>query len=244
MKEWFEDWFDTVYCNALYRERNEEEADKFIEYLVHELQLKKRSKILDVACGLGRHAIALNELGFDVTGIDLSFKKIASNNSAENDYLHFYRHDMRHIFRINYFDCVFNFFTSFGYFESHHDEKNVAYSMAANLKQGGHLVIDYLNAEFVKSNLIKEEKIQSGGYEFIIHKHLENDRISKKITVVEKDKCSVFYEKVRMYSLKQMTSLFSPFSLSLQNVYGSYKLEPYDELHSERMILVFAKNKS
>lgn len=244
MKEWFEDWFDTVYYNALYSERNEDEADRFIELLVEELHVNKGSKILDVACGRGRHAVALNELGYDVTGIDLSFKKIASNNSVEKDQLHFYRHDMRHIFRINYFDCVFNFFTSFGYFESHHEEKNVAYSMAANLKWGGHLVIDYLNAEFVKNNLIKEDKIKSGDYEFIIHKHLENDRISKKITVVEKDKCSVFYEKVRMYSLQQMTELFSPFSLSLQNVYGSYRLEPYDELHSERMILVFSKNKS
>ena len=106
MKEWFEDWFDTVFYNTLYIERNEEEADGFVDRLVQELHLVKGTKILDVGCGNGRHAIALHELGFDVTGIDLSYKKIAGIQAIQNDNLHFYRHDMRHIFRINYFDST------------------------------------------------------------------------------------------------------------------------------------------
>lgn len=243
MKEWFEGWFDTVYYNALYSGRNEEEADLFVERLVQALHLAKDSSILDVACGKGRHALALYELGFDVTGIDLSFKKIEANQRYQNDRLHFYRHDMRHIFRINYFDCVFNFFTSFGYFESSYDEKNVVSGMSANLKWGGRLVIDYLNAEFVKQNLAKKEEMHVESFDFIIEKKLENDRISKKITVVENDKCTVFYEKVRMYSLQQMVHLFSAYSLSLEKAYGSYRLDPYHESNSERMILVFRKSK-
>jgi SAM-dependent methyltransferase len=241
MKEWFEDWFDTVYYNALYKERDEEEADRFVEQLVKELQLETDSKILDVGCGTGRHAIALNELGFDVTGVDLSFKKIQADLPFENERLHFYRHDMRHIFRINYFDCVFNFFTSFGYFELPNDEKNAAAGMATNLKLGGYLVIDYMNAEYVKQRLVQDEKLHAGGYDFIIDKCLDNHRISKKITVLDKDRSLVFYEKVRMYSLLQMINLFSNFSLANVKTYGSYRLEPYDELNSERMILVFRK---
>ncbi len=241
MKEWFEDWFDTVYYNALYSNRNEEEADRFVERLVEMLQLEKEAKILDLACGRGRHSIALNELGFDVTGIDLSFKKIADILPFQNDRLHFYRHDMRHIFRINYFDCVFNFFTSFGYFESHYDEKNVASGMSANLKNGGYLIIDYLNAEFVRQHLVERDETNTSDYNFIIEKRLEDDRILKKITVIEKDKCSIFYERVRMYSLNQMIQLFSGYNLTLEKKYGNYKLEPYSEMNSKRMILVFRK---
>ena len=113
--------------------------------------------------------------------------------------------------------------------------------MSANLKWGGYLVIDYLNAEFVKQNLVQSEKIKVGEYDFIIDKCLEKDRISKKITVIENDKTSVFYEKVRMYSFNQMVNLFSNFSLKLEKTYGSYRLDPYDEIYSERMILVFRK---
>lgn len=244
MKEWFEDWFDTVYYDALYKARNEEEADLFVERLVHALQIKKDSRILDVACGNGRHAIALNELGYDVTGIDLSFHKIGEIVSLQNERLHFYRHDMRHIFRINYFDFVFNFFTSFGYFESHNDEKKVASGMSANLKWDGCLVIDFLNAEFVKQNMVNKEEVKTGEYEFVIEKNLNHDWISKKITVIEKDQCSVFYEKVRMYSLNQMISLFSAYDLVLEKKFGSYRLDPYHEYHSERMILIFRKNRN
>jgi SAM-dependent methyltransferase len=242
MKEWFEDWFDTDYYDALYKQRNEQEADLFVERLVQALQIKKDTRILDVACGNGRHAIALNALGYDVTGIDLSFHKIEEVLPFQNERLHFYRHDMRHTFRINYFDCVFNFFTSFGYFESHNDEKKVASGMSANLKWNGYLIIDYLNAEFVKRNMIAREELKVGNYEFIIEKKLELDRISKKITVIEKDKCSVFNEKVRMYSLNQMVDLFSSYNLALENKFGSYRLDPYHEDQSERMILIFRKH--
>ncbi|MBK9728180.1 MAG: methyltransferase domain-containing protein [Saprospiraceae bacterium] len=243
MKEWFEDWFDTKYYQALYRDRNEEEADLFIELLIEQLNLPKESKILDIGCGKGRHAVALNQLGFDVTGIDLSFSKIAGNQLTENDLLHFYRHDMRHLFRINYYDFVFNFFTSFGYFESHNDEKNVASAMAANLKWDGTLVLDYLNAEYVRNNLVETEEIMVDDYNFRIHKRIVDDRISKKITIIEEDQCLIFYEKVRLYSLKQMVELFTIYNLYLESVYGSYHLDAYDPLRSERMILVFKKKR-
>jgi SAM-dependent methyltransferase len=243
MKEWFEEWFDTGYYNELYSLRNEDEADRFIELLVKNLNLKPGSKILDVACGNGRHSIALNELHFDVTGIDLSFQKIRDILSFQNEQLHFYRHDMRHLFRINYFDCVFNFFTSFGYFDSHHDEKNVAHSMSANLVPDGHLVIDYLNTEYVKKHLKSKDEIQTESFRFVIEKTLEPDRISKKITVYDKEESKTYYEKVWLYPYAKMIDLFSAYSLQLEETYGSYKLDPYDELNSERMILIFRKVK-
>ena len=73
--------------------------------------------MLDVACGKGRHSRFLAEKGYDVTGIDLSEYSIGEALKYEAENLHFYRHDMRLPFWINYFDYAFNFFTSFGYFQ-------------------------------------------------------------------------------------------------------------------------------
>ncbi len=56
----------------------------------------------------------LASLGYDTTGIDLSEESIEEALKMENDKLHFYQHDMRLPFWINYFDYAFNFFTSFG----------------------------------------------------------------------------------------------------------------------------------
>ncbi len=243
MKKWFEDWFDTIYYKALYSGRNEAEADHFVENLMEKIHLPEGATILDVACGRGRHAKALFDLGYDVTAIDLSYNKTVDNLRFQNDRLHFYRHDMRSIFRINYFDCVINVFTSFGYFDSQLDERNAAAAISANIKWNGYFIIDYFNASYVKNNLVESEKMYSSNYEFIITKKLENDRISKKITVLDNAKTLVFYEKVRMYSFTEMRQLFENYSLRLEKAYGSYQLSPYHELESERMILIFKKIK-
>ena len=57
------------------------------------LNLKKGSKLLDIACGKGRHATYFNSLGFDVVGIDLSPNNITSAKNNENTTLKFEVHD-------------------------------------------------------------------------------------------------------------------------------------------------------
>ena len=71
-KEWFRDWFDSPYYDLLYKYRDEEEAWQFTKKLVEHLHAKPGEKILDVACGKGRHSRSLAEMGYDVTGFDLA----------------------------------------------------------------------------------------------------------------------------------------------------------------------------
>jgi 2-polyprenyl-3-methyl-5-hydroxy-6-metoxy-1,4-benzoquinol methylase len=43
-----------------------------IEFLVIELKLVDGESILDVGCGIGRHALPLAQRGYRVTGVDIS----------------------------------------------------------------------------------------------------------------------------------------------------------------------------
>ena len=124
MAEWYKEWFNSPFYHKLYFERDEQEAQKFILKLLDYLKPPIESQILDVACGRGRHSRFLAQHGYDVTGIDLSHDSIAFAKQFETDRLHFYQHDMRLPAWINYFDYVFNFFTSFGYFKTRreHDD--------------------------------------------------------------------------------------------------------------------------
>src|SRR5437762_12121241 len=121
-RPWYKDWFNSPFYHKLYFERNEEEAKQFIHKLIGFLQPQPGSLMLDAACGRGRHSRILAEMGFEVTGFDLSFENIKyaklSEQSAgsRGDDPEFYQHDMRYTLRANYYDFVFNFFTSFGYF--------------------------------------------------------------------------------------------------------------------------------
>jgi SAM-dependent methyltransferase len=53
-----------------------------VDFLLEELQLPLGSTILDVGCGTGRHAIALTQRGYAVTGIDLSSEMLARAAAA------------------------------------------------------------------------------------------------------------------------------------------------------------------
>ena len=75
-KEWFKDWFNTSYYHTLYKHRDESEAHRFIDHLCAYLKVKKGSKILDLACGKGRHALHLAKKGYQTTGVDLSEESI------------------------------------------------------------------------------------------------------------------------------------------------------------------------
>src|SRR5258706_2099165 len=142
---WYKEWFSSPFYHRLYFERDKKEAEAFIHKLTHFLQPLPRSYMLDVACGRGRHSLILAEMGFDVTGIDLSLESIYYAKQFEKDNLSFYQHDMRLPFWINYFDYAFNFFTSFGYFATRREHDDAMRTITGSLKPGGCFIIDYLN---------------------------------------------------------------------------------------------------
>ena len=84
IENWYASWFKTPFYHILYKDRNDQEARFFMDGLTSFLNLPSGSEILDLACGKGRHARYLNELGFDVTGVDLSPESIAYETDVEN----------------------------------------------------------------------------------------------------------------------------------------------------------------
>lgn len=239
--EWFECWFDSPYYHILYKDRDFSEAELFIDNLVKQLQPNPNSRILDLACGKGRHAIYLNKKGFDVTGVDLSPHSITCAKYGENEKLHFYTHDMRKVFRTNYFDLILNLFTSFGYFDQDRDNNAVLNSAAIGLKPGGTIVLDFMNSKKVVSNLPYSGTKTIEGIEFKITKSLENNFIVKKIEFETKGKSYQFEERVKALSYKELEKYFLANELKIVNLWGNYNLDVFDEKSSDRLIIVAKK---
>src|SRR5690606_41341056 len=95
-KKWFQNWFNSPYYHILYHQRNDAEAEYFIDNLCSHLRPKHDARLLDIACGRGRHATYLQKKGYDVTGIDLSVANIQFATQFENSKMHLCVHDMRH----------------------------------------------------------------------------------------------------------------------------------------------------
>ncbi len=243
-QNWFKDWFNSPYYHQLYANRDESEAAAFVDKLISHLQPPQNSLMLDVACGKGRHSIQLAEKGFDVTGIDLSEESINEALPYQNDSLHFYRHDMRLPFWINYFNYVFNFFTSFGYFKTKREHNNALRTMAQALQNNGCLVLDYLNVGYAEDQMIPHTDKEINGVKYSISKWSDDFHFYKKITVTD-NKLSgdlVFTEKVAKFSLGDFTEMFTDQGLSVTEVYGDYNFNPYDIRRSPRLILIAKKN--
>lgn len=239
--KWFECWFDSPYYHVLYKNRNFNEAELFIDKLIQLLKPSKESRFLDLGCGKGRHAIYLNKKGFDVTGIDLSEKSIACAKTLENEQLHFYTHDMRKLFRTNYFDVVLNLFTSFGYFEQERDDNAVINSARKALKPDGLFVLDFMNSKKVIANLSCEETKTVEGIEFKISKRFENNFIVKQIDFTDKGKNYHFQERVKALTLNDFEKYFKANKLKILHLRGNYGLEEFDENSSDRLIVVARK---
>ncbi len=240
--DWYENWFGSPYYKILYQDRDEQEARAFIENLINYLEPPADCRMLDIACGEGRHAIQLAEHGYDITAIDLSQANIETAKASENEHLHFFVHDMRFPFYINYFDFAFNFFTSFGYFIHDRDHLLAAKSFAGAIKKDGLLVIDYLNLDYVLQHMTTSQTVQRGSYTFHIQKTLLRNHIVKDIKFTDANNKSRHYtETVAAFRLQDFIEMFKKAGLSLVNTFGDYKLNEYHEADSLRMIMIFKK---
>ncbi|MFZ1527547.1 MAG: class I SAM-dependent methyltransferase [Ferruginibacter sp.] len=240
---WFKDWFNSPYYHLLYFNRDDREAAAFINKLIDHLQPAPGSKMLDVACGKGRHSIQLASKGFNVTGIDLSEDSIKEALNSEKENLHFYRHDMRLLFWINYFDYAFNFFTSFGYFNTQRENDDAVRTIVKALKPGGIFVIDYLNVHFAEDHLQHQSEKQVEDINFIITKWFDETHFYKKIMVEDEqlEAPLIHTEKVAKFSLGDFNEMLSYLGMQVQEVFGDYNFGRYDVRLSPRMIIVAKK---
>jgi len=247
-KEWFETWFDTPYYHLLYENRNHGEAEQFIVKLLKYLNLSAGANALDVACGIGRFSIALAKHNLNVVGIDLSLRNIEHTGIHESENLSFYQHDMREIFYVNYFDAVFNMFTSFGFFNLERDHLKSVRAMSHALKKGGKLVIDFFNSEKILKTLIPQQQFTKNNILFNIRKSIEENQagftrevIVKKIYFQDKGTEHEFEERVMALRLADFKKYFEANHLKLVDVFGDYNLNAFDEMKSDRMILIAEK---
>jgi SAM-dependent methyltransferase len=241
-KEWFSEWFDSPYYHILYKNRDEREAEFFLRNLVDRFAFTHEQKLIDLACGKGRHSIYLNSLGFDVMGVDLAAQSIAAAKASENNRLHFEVQDLRHLPYLNRFDVALNLFTSFGYFDCDDTNQNVMHQINHILKPNGLVVIDFMNVECVLASLIPYEQKVVDGILFTITKKVVDGILLKRIEFNDKGKSYSFSEEVQVLRLADFERLFKIAGFEKVAVYGNYHLDEFDLKQADRLILVGRKN--
>jgi SAM-dependent methyltransferase len=237
-KNWFTSWFDSPYYHILYKERNYREAQVFMDNLTQYLNLPEKAKVLDLACGKGRHAIYLSQLGYKVLGADLSENSIAEARKNSTTNLSFEVHDMREPFSEK-FDAIFNLFTSFGYFEDEADNLKTLRAIKESLSDNGFAVIDFMNVNQVIETLVPEEIKTVDQIDFHIKRYLKERHIYKEISFEHHGESYHFTEKVSAFSLKDFENMMEEAGIYLLDIFGDYQLKKFHKTNSERLIMIF-----
>ena len=225
----------------LYGHRDNVEAKKSISRILDHLGITSGYRVLDLACGRGRHAVHLRQSGVEVVGVDLSPENIAYAQRFATKGLEFHVHDMREVFEKEGFDLVFNLFTSFGYFESYIENFEVIQAVHSSLRPGGLFVLDFLNPlrENLEKDVQKEQNIEN--CTFRISKKVEDGTFVKRIEVIDNDGTYSFEERVKAFDVWHLSTMLENAGFVVQNVFGNYALEPFVGSLSERTILIGKK---
>lgn len=239
-RAWYKDWFDSPYYHILYKNRDHEEAQLFLDHLIAYLQPDPQANILDLACGKGRHATYLHQKGFSCTGVDLSPANIQAAQENCSD-VRFAVHDIREVFEVSAFDFILNLFTSFGYFENDADHVQVMKAVSTMLKPQSTFVIDFMNAELMIKQLVPSESKEIEGIQFQIEKAVVDGRIIKTIQFAAEGKAHRYEERVSAFSRAKMHEMLDAGGLELTAEFGDYDLGAFDAEVSPRLILLAKK---
>ena len=234
------DWYKTAFRHdylRVYLHRNDEEARRQVDFLLHCMDIPPACEILDLGCGDGRHSLELARRGYRVTGLDLSDELLARARSraAEEELdITFIQGDMRDPPGISAFDLVVNFFTSFGYFQEHRENERVLDAIARSLRPGGRFLMDYLNREYVISTIVPVDNRTVEGMEVEQRRWITGDpsekgghvRINKQVRIREDGAERSYEESVRMYTLEELSEMMARAGLDIAQAYGDFDGSP------------------
>jgi len=226
---WFQTAFEAPYL-TLYRHRTDEAARKEVAWAaVHLRRLlgggSDDLRLLDLGCGNGRHARALADHGFVITGLDYSQDLLVAAEAKDASRpIRYLRGDMRDLPLDGPFDAVTSFFTSFGYFADEADDRRVLAEVARVLSPTGVYLLDFLQAEQVRRSLVPESVEERDGWRLEQQRRITPDgrRVEKTVHMTASDGSTRRYtESVRLYELADFRPMLDDVGMTVSEVYGS-----------------------
>jgi len=247
MSEWPRRFFTDLYGRVLSAQFTLEQSEKQARIVARALRLRKGMRVLDIPCGFGRLTLPLARRGFSMTGVDLTeayVRKAARLARTEKLGVRFIVEDMRRISFHEEFDAAFNWFTSFGFY-SEEDNLLCLKRLHEALKPGGQLLIETMNASWIKSHFRSSGEQSVGGVRIVqTQRRLRpSDQCNRSTWTFSYRgrtvRCAI---AIRLYSGRQMRRLLRKAGFADIRLYGHNRLDegpsPHFTRHSRRLMAV------
>jgi ubiquinone/menaquinone biosynthesis C-methylase UbiE len=225
---------------------DESQTQRQIRFL--KAKLSPEGSVLDVACGTGRHTIALYKAGFDVVGLDISSNllRIAKKRGASA----LVRGDMRFLpFKHEAFTVAVSMDNSFGYLPSEKEDEQSLVEVKRVLKAGSLFLLDVFNRiklqekynsmaaspksyEYPSFTLQQERSVSPDGDWLCDHWTVKPHK---------GDQVQVFDHKARLYTYAQLESILSEADFTVESIFGDYEKQPFSAASPRLIIKANAK---
>lgn len=156
MERKHETWYREGWTLDIKNQSWTEETCRQVDFMISALELTGREKILDLACGFGRHSLELARRGFSVVGIDITkayIEDALEQAARENLPATFLHMDIRDVSFREEFDVVLNLADgAIGYLENEAENLKIFDVIAKSLRPGGKHLMDIMSADYADTH--------------------------------------------------------------------------------------------
>jgi len=227
-------WYTQVFNDDFLRtipKSTTRQTKREAKFIIDRLGIETGARVLDLACGYGRHTIELAKQGFDMVGLDLSMvmlKKALADAQTAGQVIKFVHGDMQKLSFKAIFDAIYSVQTSFGYFD---DQKNfkVLQGIYRALKPGGVFLLETVNRDFIVEDL--PLRLWWKGHECMLLEEIDIEHISGFLKVkrsfVFDDQARAPWEQninIRLYTPIELRAMLMRAGFSVVELSGDYSL--------------------
>jgi SAM-dependent methyltransferase len=247
---WYDGFFEAEWLDYLSPSADSQRTRREVDFVVERLELEPGARVLDLACGRGRHSVELARRGFRVTGVDLSPRSLGlareAARAAEAE-VELVCCDMREIGYEEEFDAVINLFTAFGYFEDSGEDRIVLERVARALVPGGAFLLDTLNPLWLARGFRPREwqEFEDGT---VMLEERRYDPLTGRVTgiwtFVRPDGTrSQLRHSLRSYTPAELATMFQAAGLDVEGAWSGFDGSPLGfESEGHRIVLLGRKS--
>ncbi len=248
MKPMESDWYKKIWTLDIQDQSWVEDTTRQVDFLIEKLKLNGSERILDLACGFGRHILELARRGFEVVGVDITPDYISyASRQAEKEKLsaRFLCCDIRDVDFENEFDVVLNMADgAVGYLENDEENLKIFKTVSKALKSGGKHFMDIMNGSYAATHF--PCKMWDAGEKCLTLSNFEWDSDTKTLIYGQLDfpygeKLS--YPKmeegntIRLYTLDEVGEIYSALGMKICESYSDFSGSPSSDNGIQLMIV-------
>lgn len=247
MNAWYDhdEWWEAT-AKVMFQARAWELAPQQVEQALALAAFEPPVRVLDMPCGVGRHALEFARLGCPVTAVDRTAAYLEQARVRADELglrVDFIQGDMREFRQPESFDLAINLFTSFGFFDDPADDRRVLDNLYASLRPGGALVMDLAGKEVLARTFVPRDwRELEDGTLLLEERTVSQDwtRLESRWILIQDGERREYPLSLRVYDASDLRQSLEGTGFGQVRIYGDLAGAPYDHT-AQRLVAVARK---